>query len=74
MKAVEIPSGDSDTCRTIGVAVVSKSPPATGDYDDDLQFTPPFNFAMVDHGIYRSGFPDPTNFSFIQTLGLRSIV
>lgn len=74
MKAVDIPSRDDDTCRTIGVAVVSKSPPATGEYDDDLQYTPPFNFAMVDNGIYRSGFPDSTNFSFIQTLGLRSIV
>ncbi|KAL8478223.1 hypothetical protein ACS0TY_030209 [Phlomoides rotata] len=37
-------------------------------------FTPPLNFAMVDYGIFRSGFPDNNNFSFLQTLNLRSII
>lgn len=37
-------------------------------------FIPPLNFAMVDNGIFRSGFPDVDNFSFLQTLGLRSIM
>lgn len=41
--------------------------------EDDL-FVPPLNFAMVDNGIFRSGFPEPANFSFLQTLGLRSIM
>lgn len=40
---------------------------------DDL-FVPPLNFAVVDNGIFRSGFPDSSNFSFLQTLGLRSIM
>ncbi|XP_019455866.1 PREDICTED: probable tyrosine-protein phosphatase At1g05000 isoform X1 [Lupinus angustifolius] len=40
--------------------------------DDFL--VPPLNFAMVDNGIYRSGFPKPDNFSFLQTLRLRSII
>ncbi|MED6209847.1 Tyrosine-protein phosphatase dsp1, variant 2 [Stylosanthes scabra] len=40
---------------------------------EDL-FIPPLNFAMVDNGIFRSGFPEPANFSFLQTLGLRSII
>ncbi|CAH1420377.1 unnamed protein product [Lactuca virosa] len=35
---------------------------------------PPFNFAVVDDGIFRSGFPDTTNLSFLKTLGLRSII
>nr|CAD1820255.1 unnamed protein product [Ananas comosus var. bracteatus] len=35
---------------------------------------PPPNFAMVDKGIYRSGFPNPANFGFLETLNLRSIV
>ncbi|CAL0317598.1 unnamed protein product [Lupinus luteus] len=35
---------------------------------------PPLNFAMVDNGIFRSGFPEPVNFSFLQTLRLRSII
>ncbi|KAI4383236.1 hypothetical protein MLD38_009101 [Melastoma candidum] len=29
---------------------------------------------MVDNGVFRSGFPEPANFSFLQTLGLRSII
>ncbi|KAM6572562.1 hypothetical protein CsatA_016642 [Cannabis sativa] len=37
-------------------------------------FIPPLNFSMVDNGIFRSGFPDSANFSFLQTLGLRSII
>lgn len=40
---------------------------------DDL-FIPPLNFAMVDNGIFRSGFPEPANFPFLQTLNLRSIM
>ncbi|XP_047314849.1 probable tyrosine-protein phosphatase DSP4 [Impatiens glandulifera] len=40
---------------------------------EDL-FVPPLNFAMVDNGIYRSGFPDIANFAFLQSLGLRSII
>ncbi|KAI3680480.1 hypothetical protein L6452_35251 [Arctium lappa] len=35
---------------------------------------PPFNFAVVDDGIFRSGFPDTSNLSFLKTLGLRSII
>ncbi|KAL5573493.1 hypothetical protein UlMin_023090 [Ulmus minor] len=50
---------------------------AVEDYERDggeELFTPPLNFAMVDNGIFRSGFPDSANFSFLQTLGLRSII
>ncbi|XP_006357982.1 probable tyrosine-protein phosphatase At1g05000 isoform X1 [Solanum tuberosum] len=43
------------------------------DNEEDF-FIPPLNFAMVDNGIFRSGFPDVDNFSFLQTLGLRSII
>ncbi|KAL1818066.1 hypothetical protein ACET3Z_020640 [Daucus carota] len=76
MKAVSVTDGDGhgDTCRTIGVALVSGSSPTGEAYEYDEQYTPPFNFAMVENGIYRSGFPDSTNFSFLQTHSLRSIV
>ncbi|KAF5458292.1 hypothetical protein F2P56_022328 [Juglans regia] len=48
---------------------------ADGDcHAEDDPFIPPLNFAMVDNGIFRSGFPDSSNFSFLQTLGLRSII
>ena len=35
---------------------------------------PPVNFAMVDKGMYRSGYPHDNNFPFLATLGLRSVV
>lgn len=35
---------------------------------------PPLNFAMVDTGVYRSGFPDSTNFRFLRTLKLKSVM
>ena len=41
---------------------------------DDGLYIPPLNFSMVDNGIFRSGFPDSPNFSFLQTLALRSIM
>lgn len=37
-------------------------------------FVPPLNFSMVDNGIFRSGFPDVANFSFLQSLKLKSII
>ncbi|KAJ4760153.1 Phosphotyrosine protein phosphatases superfamily protein [Rhynchospora pubera] len=40
---------------------------------DDL-LDPPANFAMVDHGVFRSGFPQKCNFGFLKTLKLQSIV
>lgn len=44
-----------------------------GDGDGET-ITPPFNFANVEDRVYRSGFPQPCNFTFLQTLGLRSII
>ncbi|KAJ6853066.1 putative tyrosine-protein phosphatase [Iris pallida] len=40
----------------------------------DLALLPPPNFAMVDRGIYRSGFPGADNLPFLANLNLRSIV
>ncbi|KAL9682331.1 hypothetical protein QQ045_014127 [Rhodiola kirilowii] len=78
-----------DNCRTIQVifsSVDRKHPTATDQHllhsqqtvsvneeEDDL-FIPPLNFSMVDNGIFRSGFPDPANFSFLHTLALRSVL
>ncbi|VFQ81735.1 unnamed protein product [Cuscuta campestris] len=50
------------------------SPAAEVDGADEGLLVPPLNFAMVDYGVFRSGFPDPSNFPFLQTLGLRSII
>lgn len=68
--------------RTIEVAKVDRSnitpQPAAAPFlevsGQELNLIPPLNFAMVDNGIFRSGFPDSANFSFLKTLGLRSIM
>ncbi|KAF1318976.1 hypothetical protein FI667_g13504, partial [Globisporangium splendens] len=48
------------------------------DDDDDSEYEeliPPENFAMVEKGLYRSGFPKKKNFAFLKKcLGLRSIL
>ncbi|GKV02385.1 hypothetical protein SLEP1_g14826 [Rubroshorea leprosula] len=42
--------------------------------DNDVVLVPPTNFSMVDEGVYRSALPQPSNFGFLQTLNLRSII
>ncbi|CAK9866688.1 unnamed protein product [Sphagnum jensenii] len=41
--------------------------------EDDL-LIPPLNFAMVDKGVYRSGYPNKKNLPFLHKLRLRSVV
>ncbi|XP_027063479.2 inositol diphosphatase DSP4 isoform X1 [Coffea arabica] len=84
-QTVVIPS-EENMCRTIEVAIIEPpsqpqvlpavklTPPPTTVNDDEEMFIPPLNFAMVDNGIFRSGFPNSTNFSFLQSLSLRSII
>ncbi|XP_031401635.1 tyrosine-protein phosphatase DSP3-like isoform X2 [Punica granatum] len=40
----------------------------------DMVMEPPPNFSMVEDAIYRSGFPQPPNFPFLETLQLRSVI
>lgn len=42
--------------------------------DGEELLVPPLNFAMVDDGVFRSGFPETSNFGFLKTLELRSII
>ncbi|XP_027331875.1 probable tyrosine-protein phosphatase DSP4 isoform X2 [Abrus precatorius] len=72
---------DTQMCRKIQLSITDHnlSHAAAGDgagdkVDGEDLYIPPLNFAMVDNGIFRSGFPEPANFSFLQTLGLRSII
>ena len=44
-----------------------------GDLNDAVLVPPP-NFSMVEDCIFRSGLPNPSNFPFLQTLNLRSIM
>lgn len=41
---------------------------------EDGLLVPPLNFAMVEKGVYRSGFPSAINFPYLETLCLRSII
>ncbi|KAG6717596.1 hypothetical protein I3842_04G108600 [Carya illinoinensis] len=90
LEVEERQEGGDEMCRSIEVVSSTfaakhcdfdfASPPsaakddAEGDCHAEDSFIPPLNFAMVDNGIFRSGFPDFANFSFLQTLGLRSII
>lgn len=40
----------------------------------DELLIPPVNFAMVDKGVYRSGYPNKKNLPFLHKLRLRSVV
>ncbi|KAF8369812.1 hypothetical protein HHK36_023910 [Tetracentron sinense] len=80
---MKIEKAGSEICRTIQVVVEEeeRSPeiknPVTGEEAErggEELFVPPLNFAVVDNGVFRSGFPDIANFTFLQTLGLRSIL
>nr|XP_028951744.1 tyrosine-protein phosphatase DSP1-like [Malus domestica] len=42
--------------------------------NNDNVLEPPINFSMVDEGVFRSGFPQLSNFPFLQSLQLRSII
>ncbi|XP_063931631.1 uncharacterized protein LOC135143654 [Zophobas morio] len=37
-------------------------------------FVPPLNFAMVEPGIYRSGYPGKKNFPFLKQLNIKTII
>uniref|UniRef100_A0A2N9EG72 Tyrosine-protein phosphatase domain-containing protein n=1 Tax=Fagus sylvatica TaxID=28930 RepID=A0A2N9EG72_FAGSY len=70
---------EDQMCRAIEAnhrdqaVVIDNDDDCNGGEGEDL-YIPPLNFSMVDNGIFRSGFPDSANFSFLQTLGLRSII
>ncbi|PPS00027.1 hypothetical protein GOBAR_AA20642 [Gossypium barbadense] len=70
------PARSHQMCRTIEeyAPAVDHHVDMLSSTSDDLNLIPPLNFAMVDNGIFRSGFPDSANFSFLQTLKLTSII
>lgn len=35
---------------------------------------PPLNFAIVSKGLYRSGFPRPENYGYLEGLGLKTLM
>nr|XP_051186413.1 probable tyrosine-protein phosphatase DSP4 isoform X1 [Lolium perenne] len=74
------PEEDDDTgampppsCTTILLRREGEQAAAT-EGEEPPQLVPPLNFAMVDHGVYRSGFPDASNLPFLESLRLRSIL
>jgi len=41
---------------------------------DSNMVVPPLNFAMVEPGVYRSGYPNPKNFGFLKQLKLKAVM
>lgn len=62
-----IDSNTSNTTTTSSSRIIHISKPAT-------LFVPPLNFALVEDGIYRSGFPMPINYPFLTRLGIKTII
>jgi tyrosine-protein phosphatase SIW14 len=78
-----LPEEDEDTdampppsCTTTTTILLRREgeEAAATEGEDPPQLVPPLNFAMVDHGVYRSGFPDASNLPFLETLRLRSVL
>ena len=68
---------DASQSLTFGNSTATKSLPIAvedGERDGEELLVPPLNFAMVDTGVFRSGFPDSANFGFLKSLELRSIM
>ena len=42
--------------------------------DDEEEFIPPENLAMVCKGVYRSALPKKKNFPYLKLMGLKSIL
>ncbi|KAL5565419.1 hypothetical protein UlMin_028583 [Ulmus minor] len=60
----------------VAISSAARAPLNGGQSKRDVEelFVPLVNFSMVDNGIFRLGFPGSANFSFLQSLGIRSIV
>ncbi|PKA51500.1 putative tyrosine-protein phosphatase [Apostasia shenzhenica] len=41
---------------------------------EEVVVVPPINFAAVEAGVFRSGFPEAANFRFLESLQLRAVV
>jgi hypothetical protein len=39
-----------------------------------ILYSPPTNFGMVTHNLYRSSFPQKENFPYLRKLGLKSVL
>ncbi|RRT62932.1 hypothetical protein B296_00038966 [Ensete ventricosum] len=62
-----LPAADEE----VEAPAAARCPPAAA---GEVLLVPPLNFAMVDYGVFRSGFPDAANFGFLRTLSLRSVL
>ncbi|KAK9084752.1 hypothetical protein Sjap_025163 [Stephania japonica] len=58
----------------IGSSPEAMNPVAAEEVEAAEEVAAPPNFAMVDNGVFRSGFPERTHFGFMETLGLRSVM
>lgn len=68
---------DASSAAALGDAA-ARAQVAVAEEDEDGEYEeliPPENFAMIEKGLYRSGFPKKKNFAFLKkSLRLRSIL
>ncbi|KAK8965243.1 putative tyrosine-protein phosphatase [Platanthera guangdongensis] len=71
-----VPKVDVDGGEEVVGKLCNLTPVIAGLAREEVEelFVPPLNFANVDNGVFRSGFPNAANFSFLQTLKLRSVL
>lgn len=58
---------------TLGEGRGIRAKKSSGGSKGDGLLVPPFNFACVEAGVFRAGFPNRRNFSFLETLNLKTI-
>eukprot|EP01101_Sappina_pedata_P002906 TRINITY_DN13119_c0_g1_i1.p1 TRINITY_DN13119_c0_g1~~TRINITY_DN13119_c0_g1_i1.p1 ORF type:complete len:245 (-),score=92.78 TRINITY_DN13119_c0_g1_i1:143-877(-) len=60
--------------RLLELQAASQRRPLSPISQIDFSYVPPLNFALVEKGVYRSGYPTARNHSFLQKIGIKSIV
>ncbi|GEM11982.1 hypothetical protein Rt10032_c18g5999 [Rhodotorula toruloides] len=66
---------DATTTTTDSTLHTRRRPsPSPATHEGDGSLVPPDNFSMVSPKLYRSSFPKKSNFAFLRSLGLKSVM
>ncbi|PON52167.1 Protein-tyrosine phosphatase SIW14-like [Parasponia andersonii] len=72
---MKIENSDGEINKEMNLSpLISRGTGDDGQREEEEMYVPPLNFAMVDCGVFRSGFPGRANFGFLQSIGIRTIV
>lgn len=72
MEQTSIPSNNDD----LPINIIEKEDTSLqkSEITEKEQYVPPLNFSLVEDSIYRSGFPMPINYPFLEQLKLKTII